>query len=246
MNRLVCTGLLLIAAVTVAAPKKPKKPATPPPPVVKACESFAVCTTELNDAFEAGDFERAQRLASRAETMAVSAKEKAQILVLRGALDFQSAAAGADVKDAVRAKFAEAIRLDGDVSVVSIPPFARTDALEALLIEARPKVEPPQGEPPPSPPTLLLTTEPAPVPVRRFPVVGTIFGAAAVASAGVGLFLRVNAEDSYARAKSPMSYDDDRQSLVESARANGVVSTGLWIAAGVSLAAAIVFILLER
>lgn len=243
MRRLVCTGLLLLATVSLAAPKK-KKPPPPPPPVAKACESFVACAAELNDAFEAGDFERAQRLSSRAESMAVSPKEKAQVLVLRGALDFQSAAPGENVKDAVRAKFAEAIRLDAEVSVVSIPSFARTDALEALLIEARPKLDAPKKDPDPPPPPVVIS-EPV-SPPRRFPVIGTIVGTLAVASAAVGIGLRVDAEKAYADAKTVTVFDEDRARFVGRAQTNGAVSTGLWIAAGSAAVLAILFLLLER
>jgi hypothetical protein len=243
MRWLLCAALLA-SGPSVGAPKKPKKtpvPASKPAP----CPNFSACVAELNDAFEAGDFEGAQRLASRAESLASGPKEAARILVLRGALDYQ-AAPGAEVGDAVRTKFAEALRLDPELSVVAIPAYARTDALEALFLAARPKVEAPAAAPeqPPPPPPVLLT-QPAPEP-RRFPVVATILGGVAVASASVGLGLRVHANAEYASAQGASVFDDDRLRLVESARTNGAASTGLWIGAATTLALALVFLLLER
>lgn len=241
MRLLVC-AVLFSSGLTFARPKKVNKPRPPARPA--PCQTYAACVAELNDAFEAGDFELAQRLATRAESMTGDSKEKAQILVLRGALDYQ-AAPGPEVAELVQARFAEAIRLDPELSVVAIPAFARTDALKELLIAARPKVDVPTAEqrPPPSPPVLLAGPAPEP---RRFPVVATLFGGIAVASASVGLGLRVHGNAEYLSAQREGVYDVERLRLVESARANGAASTGLWIGAAATLALAIVFLLLER
>jgi hypothetical protein len=187
-------GVALLCLSAAAAPKKTKKPAPPPKPVPLApapaptppaeCAVFAECLKALNDAFESGDAEAAQRVAARAEGFAKEPKDQAALLAVQGALDAQSLGLTPQTREAVKRRFGQAQRLDPGLTVIAIPAFARTDALEALWEEARPVIAP-------KPEVIVEVKEvpvevPAPPPHRKFPVATTVLGALGVAAVGTG------------------------------------------------------------
>ena len=179
---------LVLASAAVAAPKKkapPKKLAEPQP---VTCDAYGPCEAVLLEALEGTDYERAQRLALKLETLATTSEEKARWLVVVGALDAQSLGLTETTRETVKRRFSEALRLVPSMLFTSIPSFARTDALEVLFEQARKEAEPKvlAPEPKPAPPALIVTELPPPVAAKKFPVVAAMFGGLALA--GVGVF----------------------------------------------------------
>ncbi len=234
-----------LASAVTAAPAKKKVTKKPPPPVsatvAEACEVLAPCLESVAAAFEAADFETAQRRVRLAEPLAKTPTDQARVLVLQGALDAQSLGLTEAVKASVRAKFGEAMRLDPSLTSIAIPAFARTEALEALWTEARP-VAPPN-------PTIVKVEVPAAamvadVPPRRFPVLGTVLGATAVAALATGVTFGVIANGQFQAAAAPGLMDQRRAILEEPVQMSATLANIGFAAAGaLALGATVSFLI---
>lgn len=221
--------LVLVGVSAFAGAKKPPKPPPPPPPEVSApspapveqCLELAACLAKVEAAFEAGDFELAQRRVRLAEPLSTTASEQARVLILQGALDAQALGLSTPaLSDAVRAKFKEARRLDERATFLLIPAFARTDALETLWNEA-------------APPAPIVVPD-APVKKKAFPLVPTLLGSGAVVALGVSLGLYVSAVDMNTPRTTDM--DDVTFSRHQTALSLNTASQVAW-AVGAALAA---------
>ncbi|MBL8911825.1 MAG: hypothetical protein JNM17_14120 [Archangium sp.] len=246
MFRLVLVVTIAVAASAFAGPKKVSKPKPKVPVAEQPCATFTDCMKALNDAFERGDFELAQRHAARSETFAQAPQEQAQLFAVKGALDAQSLGLDEKTKESVRRNFAQAQRLDAALTFLAIPAYARTEALEALWTEARPVVEPKVEvrtqlvEVP-----VVVQPPPPPPPVKKFPVVTTLLLAGGLAAAGVGIGFGVSASGNYQQAQRAPA---DAQLFLRETDANrqGLVATISFISAGVfGLAALIVFLAVD-
>lgn len=235
---------IAVAASAFAGPKKASKPRLPI--AEKPCGAFSDCMQALNDAFERGDFELAQRHAARSETFAQTPQDQAQLFAVKGALDAQSLGLDEKTKESVRRNFAQAQRLDAALTFLAIPAYARTEALEALWTEARPVVEPKVEvrtqlvEVP-----VVVQPPPPPPPVKKFPIVTTLLLAGGLAAAGVGIGFGVSASGNYQQAQRAPA---DAQLFLRETDANrqGLVATISFISAGVlGLAALFVFLVVE-
>lgn len=244
-------GVALLCLSAAAAPKKTKKAAPPPKPVPVApapapapppeCAVFADCVKALNDAFESGDFEAAQRLAARAEGFAKEPKDQAALLAVQGALDAQSLGLTPQTREAVKRRFGQAQRLDPALTVIAIPAFARTDALEALWEEARPVITP-------KPEVIVEVKEvpvEAPPPPKKFPVATTVLGALGVAAAGTGGAFGYLAGSTNARAMATPG-DLARFQTSQQAQQQALIANACFAGAGgLALAAVVTFLVVE-
>ncbi len=235
-------AVLLVASVAMAAPakKKPPSKSKPPPAVVEACAELAACLREVEAAFEGAEFERAQRLVRQAEPLATTPAEQAKVLVLQGTLDAQALGLTEERSAQIRAKYAEAQRLDPTLTVIAIPAFARTEALETLWDAARPVAV----VVPPPPERIIQVVNPAPqVPSNRFPVLPTLLGAGAVAGGVTALVLEVVA----GRMAGQLVASRPDQTLVkEWSEANTTLTASFAVALGAGalmLGAVVTFIL---
>jgi hypothetical protein len=185
------SALLLATALTASPANAGRKPKPPPPaPALATCDDFEGCLTALGTAFEATDFEKAQRLARLAETFAQAPAQRARLLVLSGALDVQALGlADPAIAEAVTSRFEQALKLDRGLTSMAIPAYARTEALEALWRAAEVRARPPpvltpkvEVRPAAAEPVVV-----APPPPRRFPVAPVVLGGLAAAAGGTGL-----------------------------------------------------------
>lgn len=235
-------ALFLVASVAMAAPAKKKPgPKRPPPVVVDSCTEFAACLREVEAAFEGAEFERAQRLVRQVEPLATTPPEQAKVLVLQGTLDAQALGLTEERSAQIRAKYAEAQRLDPTLTVIAIPAFARTEALEKLWDAARPVVA--VVTPPPER-VIQVVQPPAPeVRPSRFPVLPTLLGAGAVAGGVTALALKLVAD----RMNEQLVSTRPDQALVKEwndANTTLTASFGVAVGAGVlALSAVVTFIL---
>ncbi|MCA2981195.1 MAG: hypothetical protein INH37_23220 [Myxococcaceae bacterium] len=237
------TLILLFSSAALAAPKRPPRappPApppvvAPPPPRAPACTALVACLTDVETAFETGDFELAQRLVRQAEPLAKTPAEQARVLLLEGALDAQSLGlktpAGAE---AVRMKFKEARRLDGGASYLTIPAFARTDGLELAWNESAPPL--PAAVTPP-----VVAVTPAPPATKRFPLASALLTSGLVVAVGAAVTMRLVAERESATA-SALPLDADRFRGWQQAAGLNTAAQATWMAgAALGVAALVTF-----
>lgn len=228
--------LMLVATVAMAAPAKKKAP--PKKPVVEACTELTACLAKVEAAFEEADFETAQRLVRQAEPLAKTSQEQARVLVLQGALDAQALGLTDEVKAQVLARFTQAQRLDEALTVMAIPAFARTEALEALWNDARP----PPPAPVDAPKEAIVQVVPLPAvapPARRFPVFAAVMGAVALAGGGAALGLERYAQGLNTRAIAT-PYEADAYPLWQNGNAFLTASAVTAAGAGTMALAAII------
>lgn len=234
-----CVGASLFASSGLAAPKKQPKPPPPPPvakpvpppaPKAEECSVLATCIAQVEAAFEAGDFELAQRLVRRAEPLATTPAEQARVLILQGALDAQALGLStATVVDSVRAKFKEARRLDASASFLSIPSFARTDGLEKTWNEA-------------APPAPTIVTQ-GPPKTKPFPLLPTLLASGAAVAFGASAAVFYTTEGQYKQSLT-MGLDAARFEAYQTGNRLEPVWNAAWIA-GTALAvgAVVTFVL---
>jgi hypothetical protein len=235
---LVCVGFCLFPRSGVAAPKKPPKPAPGAAPTAKPapapkpdeCAALAACVAQVEAAFEAGDFELAQRLVRRAEPLATTPVEQARVLILQGALDAQALGLSTPtVEDGVRAKFKEARRLDASASFLSIPAFARTDGLEKTWNEA-------------APPAPAIVTQ-APPKTKPFPLWPMLLASGAVVAFGASGAVYGVASSTYERDRT-VGLDAARFAAWENANRAEPFWHAAWIAgAALAVGAVVTFVL---
>ncbi len=242
MKLAIALAVGLASAVTAAPIRKKvtKKPLPVSAPVTaQPCEVLTACLESVEAAFEAADFETAQRRVRLAEPLAKTPTDQARVLVLQGALDAQSLGLTEAVKASVRAKFGEAMRLDPSLTSIAIPAFARTEALEALWTEARPVA--------PATPTIVKVEVPVPaieVPPRRFPVLGTVFGATAVAALATGVTFGVIANGQFRSAAEPGLIDLRRFELERPVQTSATIANiGFATAGALALGATVSFLI---
>jgi hypothetical protein len=234
----------LASAVTAAPIRKKvtKKPLPVSAPVTaQPCEVLTACLESVEAAFEAADFETAQRRVRLAEPLAKTPTDQARVLVLQGALDAQSLGLTEAVKASVRAKFGEAMRLDPSLTSIAIPAFARTEALEALWTEARPVA--------PANPTIVKVEVPvaamvAEVPPRRFPVLGVVLGATGVAALATGVTFGLIANGQFRSASEAGLMDNRRFELEKPVQTSATIANvGFATAGALALGATVSFLI---
>ena len=232
---------VLCALATWGAPRKPAPRAAPKAP---ACDAFATCLQAIDLAFEATDFERAQRLARQAERFAGSGAEKAQLLVLQGALEVQANPGAPEGEATAKARFTEAQRLDPALTLLAIPAYARSDRLETLWKEAQPEIKqlaPAQPEVAPQ----LVTIVPPIVQPRRFPLITFSLGAAAVVAAGTGTVFGLLSRGSVEQRDRAL-LDLYRYQLTQTAQTQATVANVAFITAGtIALSALLTWLFFE-
>ena len=247
--------VVLVPLLASGAPKKKPAPAPPAPapaPAPVTCAELQACLDAAGQAFGAADFETAAQLSRQAEALVKTDLERAQVLVLQAALSFHSVSPRTPGEDArVSSLFEQALKLAPELTVLAIPPYARSRALEALWAEAqarRPKPVPaaapaPVLEPRAPPPAGTVVTD-APAP-RRFPMVSAVLLGVGIVSAGLGVGFRVSAEDLAGR-RSEARLDRDNWRDTENARWQATASTvSFAVAGGMALLALVTWLVLR-